>query len=87
LQVDKAKIKPEKDLVLDLGATPLDKTEIVMQIETAYNIQISTKDARKLKSVGDIINYMEQRDHTEKTSTSVAPLPVAKSPMRSQANR
>ena len=87
LQVDKAEIKPEKDLVTDLGATPLDKTEIVMQIETAYNIQISTKDARKLKSVGDIINYMERRDHTGKTSTSVAPLPVAKSPMRSQADR
>ena len=87
LQVDKAEIKPEKDLVLDLGATPLDKTEIVMQIETAYNIQISAKDARKLKSVGDIINYMERRDHTGKTSTSVAPLPVAKSPMRSQADR
>jgi len=87
LQVDKAEIKPEKDLVLDLGATPLDKTEIVMQIETAYNIQIPTKDARKLKSVGDIINYVERRDHMGKTSTSVAPLPVAKSPMRSQADR
>ena len=72
LQVDKSEIKPEKDLVLGLGATPLDKTEIVMQIETAYNIQISSKDARKLKSVGDIINYVERRDHTGKTSTSVA---------------
>jgi hypothetical protein len=58
-----------------------------MQIETAYNIQIPTKDAKKLKSVGDIINYVERRDHMGKTSTSVAPLPVAKSPMRSQADR
>jgi acyl carrier protein len=72
LQVDKAEVKPEKDLVLDLGATPLDKTEIVMQIETAYDIQIPSKDARKFKSVGDIINYIEHREHTGKTSTTVA---------------
>jgi acyl carrier protein len=71
LQVDRAEIKPEKDLVLDLGATPLDKTEIVMQIETAYDIQIPDKDARKLKSVGDIINYVERRGHTEKPTASV----------------
>jgi acyl carrier protein len=68
LQLDRAEVKPEKDLVLDLGATPLDKAEIVMAIETSYDIQIPDKEARKLKSVGDIINYMERREHTAKTS-------------------
>lgn len=70
LQVDRAEVKPEKNLVLDLGATPLDKTEIVLQIETAYDIQIPDKDARKLKSVGDFINYTERREHSGKTSHS-----------------
>ena len=68
LQLDRAEVKPEKDLVLDLGATPLDKAEIVMSIETAYDIQIPDRDARNLKNVGDIINYMERRVHTGKTS-------------------
>ena len=54
-----------------LGAIPLDKTEIAMQIETAYGIQIPDKDAKKLKSVGDIINYVERREHTGKPTASV----------------
>jgi acyl carrier protein len=66
LQVDRAKVKPEDDLVLDLGAAPLDVTEIVLTLETAYDIQ-SKRDARKFKNVGDIIDYMERREHTGKT--------------------
>ena len=66
LQIERAKIKPEDDLVLDLGATPLDEAEIVMQLETAYDIQISKSDARTFKSVADIIGYMERREHTRK---------------------
>jgi acyl carrier protein len=67
LQLGRAEVKPEKDLVLDLGATPLDKAEIVMAIETSYDIQIPDKDVRTFKSVGDIINYMERREHTAET--------------------
>jgi acyl carrier protein len=36
----------------------MDKTEIMIQLETAYGIQISDADARRLKSVGDIITYV-----------------------------
>lgn len=62
LQVDDcSKITPDKDLVLDLGADPLDKVEVMMQIELAYDIKIPDKDIRKFKSVGDLINYTERR--------------------------
>jgi acyl carrier protein len=67
LQVDRAKVKPENDFVLDLGATPLDVTEIVLALETSYDIQIPDKEARKFKSVGDMIDYMERRENTGKT--------------------
>ena len=61
LQVDEARIKPESDLILDLGATPLDVTEIVMQLETSYDIKITSSEARKLTSVQDLIDCVEQK--------------------------
>jgi acyl carrier protein len=70
LQVSRADVKPEDDLVLDLGATPMDVAEIVMALETSYDIQIPRNDQRKLKSVGDMIDYVERREHTGKAKTS-----------------
>jgi len=61
LQVDESRIKPQSDLILDLGATPLDVTEIVMQLETSYDIKITSSEARKLKSVQDLIDCVEQK--------------------------
>jgi acyl carrier protein len=68
LQVDESKIKPQSDLILDLGATPLDLSEIVMGLETSYDIQIKSSEARKLKSVQDLIDCVEKK--TAETSTS-----------------
>ncbi len=68
LQVDESKIKPQSDLILDLGATPLDAREIVMGLETSYDIKISSSEARKLKSVQDLIDCVEKK--TAETSSS-----------------
>jgi acyl carrier protein len=68
LQVDESKIKPQSDLVLDLGATPLDVSEIVMQLETSYDVKITSSEAKKLKSVQDLIDCVEKK--TAKTSTT-----------------
>ncbi|MGA1981871.1 MAG: phosphopantetheine-binding protein [Acidobacteriaceae bacterium] len=80
LQLDRAQVKPEDDLVLDLGATPLDKAEIVDTIETVYNIQISDNDARKLKSVGDFISYMYRREPNIAQVPTSTPLHAATAP-------
>ncbi|MBB5066013.1 acyl carrier protein [Granulicella mallensis] len=71
LQIDAAKIKPDSDLVLDLGASPLDKTEIIMQIEEAYGLQIPSSDKQALKSVGDLVNYIDK--HRRHSTTSARP--------------
>ena len=68
LQADESKIKPQSDLVLDLGATPLDVSEIVMGLEASYDITITSSEARKLKSVQDLIDCVEKK--TAETSTS-----------------
>jgi acyl carrier protein len=61
LQVDESKIKPQSDLILDLGATPLDVSEIVMGLETSYDIKIKSSEARNLKSVQDLIDCVEKK--------------------------
>ena len=63
LQVNSSSIRPDADLVLDLGATPLDKIEIIMQIEEAYDLRIPSSDAQKLKSVGSLVKYIDDHKH------------------------
>ena len=49
-------------MVSDLGADSLDSVEIIMDIETAFNIEITDKAAEKLKTVQDLIDYVEQAE-------------------------
>lgn len=44
----------------DLGADSLDVIELVMEIETAFNISIPDEDIDKLRTVGDFVEYVEQ---------------------------
>lgn len=68
LQVDPTQVTPDANFLVDLGADPLDKVEIIMQIEVEYGMQIPDEDVRKIKTVGDLIDYVERREHTSKTS-------------------
>ena len=47
----------------DLGADSLDTVEMVMQFETAFDIQIPDEDAEVIQTVGKAIQYI-----TSKTS-------------------
>jgi acyl carrier protein len=76
LQVDGSQITPNADLASDLGADPLDKKEIVISIETAYDLQISDRDARKLKTVGDLVSYVDTRLSSKENSPTKTPKPV-----------
>jgi acyl carrier protein len=45
----------------DLGADSLDVVEIVMGLESEFEINISDEDAKKLLTVNNIINYINER--------------------------
>ena len=51
-------IKEDSKFVDDLGADSLDIVELVMAIETKFNIEIPDEDAQKIKTVGDAIDYV-----------------------------
>jgi acyl carrier protein len=61
LGVDAADVALEKSFVEDLNADSLDLTELIMTFEERFGFEISEEDAEKLKTVGDVVNYIEKR--------------------------
>ena len=61
LGVDAADVSLEKSFVEDLNADSLDLTELIMTFEERFGFEISEEDAEKLKTVADVVDYIEKR--------------------------
>ena len=61
LGVEREKLTPDASFIEDLGADSLDIVELVMEFEKEFNIDIPDEDAEKLRTVGDAINYLDQK--------------------------
>lgn len=61
LNIAEDRITPEVRLIEDLGIDSLDTLEMLMALEDEYGIQISNEDAQELKTVEDIVKYIEAR--------------------------
>jgi acyl carrier protein len=61
LSKDKDGITENSNVVADLGADSLDIAEIMMDLEDAFGIKLEDDQAEGPKTVGDIINYIEQK--------------------------
>ncbi|MGD2168944.1 MAG: acyl carrier protein [Chlamydiota bacterium] len=61
LGVDAEEVTAEKSFVEDLNADSLDLTELIMTFEERFGFEISEEDAEKLKTVGDVVQYIEAR--------------------------
>lgn len=59
LGVDPDRVKPEASFIDDLGADSLDIVELVMAMEEEFEIEIPDEDAEKLRTVQDVLNYLE----------------------------
>ena len=58
---DAADVSLEKSFVEDLNADSLDLTELIMTFEERFGFEISEEDAEKLKTVADVVDYIEKR--------------------------
>jgi acyl carrier protein len=58
--VDKDKIVPAASFDDDLGIDSLDKAEIMEAIEKEFNAPFHEEHFEKLKTVGQVIDYIEQ---------------------------
>ena len=59
LGADAAQVKPEASFIEDLGADSLDTVELIMSFEEEFGVEIPDTEAEKIKTVQDVINYIE----------------------------
>ena len=61
LNKDTSQIKLTDRFIEDLGADSLDRVELVMALEDEFeNLEIPDKEAEKIKTVQDAIDYAEK---------------------------
>lgn len=61
LGVDEDDVTMDANFVDDLGADSLDIVELIMGLETEFDIEIPDEDAEKIATVGDAVNYIKER--------------------------
>lgn len=59
LGVDESAVTMEASFVEDLGADSLDIVELIMGLETEFDIEIPDEEAEKISTVGDAVNYLK----------------------------
>ena len=59
LDVEPEKVTLEANIPEDLGADSLDIVDLVMAIEEEFDMEIPDDAVEKIKTVGDIVNYIE----------------------------
>jgi acyl carrier protein len=60
LDIPAEEIKLESNLAEDLEADSLDVVEMLMQLEDKYDIQIPEEIAENLKTVKDVVDYLDK---------------------------
>ena len=63
LSRDPESIEMDTNLVDDLGVDSIDSVELVMAVEEIYEISIPEEAAMEMKTVADVVEYIE--DHIE----------------------
>jgi len=58
---DEEKITMEASITDDLGADSLDVVDLIMSLEEEFDIEIPDEDVENMKTVGDIVKYVESK--------------------------
>ena len=53
-------IKPESDIINALGADSLDVVEMLMAVESEFNVTIPDEVAKEMKTIQDVVNFIEK---------------------------
>ncbi len=61
LGVDESDVTPDASFTNDLGADSLDTVELIMEFEKEFDLTIPDEEAEKIATVGDAIDYLEDK--------------------------
>lgn len=65
LGVEEDAVTLEANIQDDLNADSLDIVDLIQNIEDAYDLSIPDEAAESIKTVGDIVSYVEKNTDTE----------------------
>ena len=60
-QFDAEEVTMDTDIMNDLGADSLDIVDLVMSLEDEFDIEIPDEDVEGIKTVGDLVKYLEDK--------------------------
>ena len=66
LSVEEGEVTPNASFVDDLGADSLDRVELIMAFEEAFDIEIPDEQAETIKTVSDAVSYIEKNSKSVK---------------------
>ncbi|MCH3971230.1 MAG: acyl carrier protein [Oscillospiraceae bacterium] len=58
--VEEDEITAETSIADDLGADSLDVVDLLMSLEDEFEVEIPDEEIENLKTVGDVVNYIEE---------------------------
>ena len=59
--VEEDAVTMEASITDDLGADSLDVVDLVMSIEESFDVEIPDEEVENIKTVGDIVKYIENK--------------------------
>ena len=63
LDVDEDEVTMEASITEDLGADSLDVVDLIMSLEEEFDIKIPDEEVENVKTVGDIVKFIEEIDN------------------------
>ena len=61
LDLEEEQVNEDSEVIDDLGADSLNIVDLVMTLEEEFDTEIPDEDIENLKTVGDIVKYIEDR--------------------------
>lgn len=66
LDVEEDEVTMDANIQEDLDADSLDMVDLVMSVEEEFDLKIEDEDVEKIKTVGDIVSFIEAHTAEEK---------------------
>ncbi len=60
MQIKEDLIKPDAELINDLGMNSIELSELVLACEDKFSIQVDEDKVRTFVTVSDVVNYLEE---------------------------